>query len=414
LFSTKKLIILNCHFSFLYLHFKFSMRILFTGGGTGGHIFPIIAVAQNAKNILQKQGIEADFFYVGSPEIYEADIIKAGIKTSKILSAKIRRYFDFRNFIDFPKFLISIFQACWKVFWIMPDVVFSKGGPGAFPVVLVSWFYRVPIIIHDSDSIPGAQNLLSARFSDRIAISFDIAADSFINLYKKETKWQLMAEKIALVGNPIRDFFFTASGVNQETEKNVLGFDPKKKLILVVSGSQGSVRINDFFLDAANDLLSAGFQIYHQAGLNNIENLKREVNFVLEKTPEQYKSAYKITPFLRDNDLKQAMIAADLIVSRSGSFIFEIAAIAKPAILIPLPESASDHQKKNAYEYAKTGAAIVIEEDNLSPHVFLAQVNKIFSNAETIKTMSQAALRFAKPEAGKILAEEIIKLGVRN
>jgi len=202
--------------------------------------------------------------------------------------------------------------------------------------------------------------------------------------------------------------------VNQETEKNVLGFDPQKNLILVVSGSQGSVRINDFFLDAANDLLSAGFQIYHQAGLNNIENLKREVDFVLGKTSQQYESAYKITPFLRDNDLKQAMMAADLIVSRAGSFIFEIAATGKPAILIPLPESASDHQRKNAYEYAKTGAAVVIEEDNLSPHVFLAQVNKIFSNTEIIKTMSQTALKFAKPDAAKLLAEEIVKLGVKT
>jgi len=386
------------------------MRILFTGGGSGGHIFPIIAVCEKLKEIAP----DSDFFYVGTPDLYEAELIKAGIKIKSIVSAKLRRYFDFRNCIDIPKFLFSILQAFWKVFWIMPDVLFSKGGTGSFAVVLASWFYRIPIIIHDSDAVPGAQNLLSARFSDRIAISYNIAADSFVNLYKKETKRQLLAEKITLVGNPIRNFFFTVSSVNQEEGKNILGFDPKKKLILVISGSQGSVRINDFFLDAAKDLISAGFQIYHQTGLNNIYSFNNELKFVLRELPAQYQSAYKTAPFLNGKLLKDAMTAADLIVSRAGSFIFEIATIGKPSVLIPLPESAADHQRKNAYEYAKAGAAIVIEEDNLSPHLFLAQINKIFTNQEDYNAMSLAAKKFAKPEAAKLLAGEIIKLGSKS
>ena len=383
------------------------MRILFTGGESGGHIFPIIAVCDKLKETIPG----SDFFYVGTPDIYEAELIKAGIKIKSIVSAKLRRYFDFRNFIDIPKFLFSIFQAFWKVFWIMPDVLFSKGGTGSFAVVLACWFYRVPIIIQDSDSIPGAQNLLSARFSDRIAISYDVAADSFVNLYKKEIKRQLMSEKIALTGNPIRNMFLTDFDLNQETAKKVLELDPNRKLLLVISGSQGSIRINDFFLDTAPDLLKEGFQIYHQTGVNNLHGFNNELKLVLEKLPKEYQVAYKTMPFLDGKLLKDAMAAADLIVSRSGSFIFEIAAIGKPSVLIPLPESAADHQKKNAYEYAKTGAAIVIEEENLTPHLFLAQVNKIFGNQENYNAMSLAAKKFAKPNATKLLAEEIIKLG---
>ncbi|MEK7566396.1 MAG: UDP-N-acetylglucosamine--N-acetylmuramyl-(pentapeptide) pyrophosphoryl-undecaprenol N-acetylglucosamine transferase [Patescibacteria group bacterium] len=383
------------------------MRILFTGGGSGGHIFPIIAVCDKLKETIPG----SDFFYVGTPDIYEAELIKAGIKIKSIVSAKLRRYFDFRNFIDIPKFLFSIFQAFWKVFWIMPDVLFSKGGTGSFAVVLACWFYRVPIIIQDSDSIPGAQNLLSARFSDRIAISYDVAADSFVNLYKKEIKRQLMSEKIALTGNPVRNMFLTDFDLNQETAKKVLELDPNRKLLLVISGSQGSIRINDFFLDTAPDLLKEGFQIYHQTGVNNLHGFNNELKLVLEKLPKEYQVAYKTMPFLDGKLLKDAMAAADLIVSRSGSFIFEIAAIGKPSVLIPLPESAADHQKKNAYEYAKIGAAIVIEEENLTPHLFLAQVNKIFGNQENYNAMSLAAKKFAKPNATKLLAEEIIKLG---
>jgi len=386
------------------------MRILFTGGGSGGHIFPIIAVCDK----LKETAPGSDFFYVGTPDIYEAELIKADIKIKSIASAKLRRYFDFRNFVDIPKFLFSIFQAFWKVFWIMPDVLFSKGGTGSFAVVLACWFYRVPIIIHDSDSIPGLQNLLSARFSDRIAISYAVAADSFVNLYKKEIKRQLMAGKISLTGNPVRNMFLTDFDLNQETAKKVLELDPNKQLLLVISGSQGSIRINDFFLDTAPDLLNAGFQIYHQTGVNNLFGFNNELKLVLEKLPKEYQVGYKTMPFLGDKLLKDAMAAADLIVSRSGSFIFEIASIGKPSVLIPLPESAADHQKKNAYEYAKTGAAIVIEEENLTPHLFLTQVNKIFASQENYSAMSLAAKKFAKPDATKLLAEEIMKFGSKG
>ncbi len=386
------------------------MRILFTGGGTGGHIFPIISVSEKLKEIAP----DSEFFYVGSPGIYEAELIKADIKTKSIASAKLRRYFDLRNFIDAPKFLFSIFQAFWKIFWIMPDVLFSKGGPGAFPVVLASWFYRVSIVIHDSDAFAGYQNLLSGKFASIIGTSFDISSDSFVNFYKKESKRQKIADKIFLVGNPIRSFFLNEADTEKEKLKTVLGFDLSKKLILVVSGSQGSVRVNDFFVETALDLLSANFQIFHQTGLNNLGNFNKELSFVLAKSPEIYKSSYKTTAFLADKSLRDAMAAADLIVSRSGSFIFEIAATGKPSILIPLPESAADHQKKNAYEYAKTGAAVVIEEENLTPHLFLTQVNKIFGSQENYNVMSLAAKKFSKPDAAKLLAGEIIKLSTRG
>jgi len=134
------------------------------------------------------------------------------------------------------------------------------------------------------------------------------------------------------------------------------------------------------------------------------------LTLVFKNSAPETKSNYKITPYFGKN-LKDVFAAADLIVSRAGSgSIFEIAAFGKPSILIPLKESANNHQSKNAYEYAKTGAAIVIEEENLHPTIFLTQIKKILSQPEISKSMSEAAKRFSKPEAAKIIAEEIISL----
>ncbi len=143
------------------------IRILFTGGGTGGHIYPILAVAEE----LQFSGgqIQLDLRYFGAPGQYRNLLETNGIKVLKIFSAKLRRYFDFRNFIDIPILLpLSIIQAFWKVFWFMPDVLFSKGGPGSLPVVLACKFYRIPIIIHDSDSIVGLANQIIAANADEV------------------------------------------------------------------------------------------------------------------------------------------------------------------------------------------------------------------------------------------------------
>ncbi len=373
------------------------LRILFTGGGTGGHITPIIAVAEEVQNIAKQKNLELDLRYFGSPEAYQNLLEMNGITVSRIISSKWRRYFDLRNFIDIPRFAIGFFQALWCVFWFMPDVAFSKGGPGALPVVLACAFYGVPIIIHESDTIPGLANKISGHFSKIIVLSFVSAASSF--------KGNTIA-----VGTPIRRELLREMP-EQMTAKKIFGFDSAKPVILVISGSQGAVRINDFVLDVAL-LLVKQFQILHQTGINNFEQVKSELTSIAKNFAGEEKDRYKIVPYF-DKGLKDAYSAADIIVSRAGSAsIFEIALFGKPAILIPLPEAAGDHQTKNAYEYANTGAAIVIETDNLTPNVFINQLKKLLFDPGKLKAMSEAAKKFAKPEAAKIIAEEIIKLGV--
>lgn len=370
------------------------LKILFAGGGTGGHIYPIIAVTEQLRTLSLNKRIDLDLRYFGTAGAFKETLLANGISISHIFSAKLRRYFDIKNFLDIFIFFISFFQALWKVFWFMPDVLFSKGGPGALAIVLAARFYRIPVIIHESDSIPGMTNLLSAGFSDKIGISFASTAQRF----KSE-----FAEKIALVGNPIRN-----SLISDNKERGIANKNP---LILVIGGSQGSEKINDFMLTIAEELIK-DFQIIHQTGIKNFNGVKSELDIILEYFPEEQKTRYKIAPYFEEN-LKDAYAAADIVISRAGSgSIFEIAAFGKPAILIPIPENiVGRHQIVNAYEYAKTGAAIVIEQDNLTPHIFLSQLKKIFSEPEKLKTMSEAAKKFFKPEAAKTIAEEIIILG---
>ena len=379
------------------------MRILFTGGGTGGHIYPIVAVAEELKKITKEKGIEVDLRYFGDPGQYFNLLEVSGIRVVNVFSSKWRRYFDIRNFFDGFKFIFSLFQCLWKILWFMPDVAFSKGGPGALAVLLVCRFYRIPIIIHESDSIPGLTNLISAKWAERIGLSFASA----IEYFKKIKNFD--EAKFALVGHPARKIFFEP-GDEPELAKKLLGFNPNAPLILFIGGSQGAAAINDFVLDSIIELLK-DYQVFHQTGLKNFEQVKKEWQFINRDLTEEEKLRYKIVPYLEEKDLKEAMLAADLVVSRAGAgSIFELAAMGEPSILIPLPEAAGDHQTKNAYEYAQAGAAIVIEQSNLRTHLFIVQLQKIFNNPELLKQMSDAAKKFSKPEAAKILAEEIIRL----
>jgi len=197
--------------------------------------------------------------------------------------------------------------------------------------------------------------------------------------------------------------------LNQSTAKKIFGFDPELPLVLVLGGSQGSAAMNDFFLDAGAELIR-DFQILHQTGPNNFETVSRELNSIAKGFGEREKPRYKAIAYFEKN-LKDAITAADVIVSRAGSgSIFELAALGKPSILIPLPSAANNHQVMNAYEYAKNGAAIVIEESNLGANLIISQLKNILSSPEKLNLMSKAAKSFAKPDAAEKIAEGILEL----
>jgi UDP-N-acetylglucosamine--N-acetylmuramyl-(pentapeptide) pyrophosphoryl-undecaprenol N-acetylglucosamine transferase len=373
-------------------------RIVLAGGGSGGHVFPLLAVADSLRRMAATKGVELELYYFGPKDKYAELFDNEGITTRTVAGSKMRRYVAglLANLLDVPRFFFGILQALIKLFWVMPEAVFSKGGPGALPVVIAATFYRIPVMIHESDATPGLTNLLSARFAARIAVSFERAAKYF------------RPDRTVLTGNPIRRELVKA-GLTKEVAKQELGFDPAAPLILVSGGSQGSQRINDFIILVLKDLLKES-QILHQTGAANFNDMKRITQVELMDVPaaQAAKTRYLPVPFIED--MGTALTAADLVVSRSGSWIFELAAFGKPSILIPLEESANDHQRADAFEYAKSGAAVVIEEPNLLPAIFMNQAKDILQKPEVAQRMGEAAKAFYKPGAADLIAGEVLRL----
>jgi len=374
------------------------VRIVLTGGGSGGHIYPLLAVAESLERLAVDANVRLELFYVGPQDSWSEFVSRRGINVRTVAGAKLRRY-NFgllHNILDVPKFFFSIFQAFFKIFWIMPEAIFSKGGPGALPVILAGWFYRIPILIHESDAVPGLTNLISARFARRIAVSFERSAKYF------------PLQKTAVTGTPVRKEV-TAINIPTERAKSELRFDPQKPLILVLGGSQGAQPLNEFLLINL-PALARETQILHQTGAANFAEVKKLAQAALLDVPAAEQLRYEAVPYITE-DMGTAFRAADIVVSRAGSgSIFEIAAAGKPALLIPLLGAASDHQRANAYEYAKTGAAVIIEEDNLLPGIFLNQLKQLLNDPVARSGMSKAAESFYRPEASKTIAGEILNL----
>ena len=369
------------------------MKVLFTGGGTGGHVLPIIGITREILRIYPQEKIQ--FFYIGpKDELGEIFLSHEGIEVKRVLSGKIRRYTDWKsisqNLVDcLFKIPAGIFQAFFYIFFLSPDLIFSKGGFGSLPGVITGWVLRVPIFLHESDRTPGLANRFLSKFSLEIFVSFP------------KTEW-LPPSKMVLVGNPIRREILEGSG---ERAKKLFKLSGKKPVILILGGSQGAQRINDKILEVLSELLT-NFELIHQCGEKNFKEVRAEAKVMITKDLEEY---YHPSPFLKERELKHAYQAADLIVSRAGSgSIFEIAAVGKPSILIPLPEAAQDHQVKNAYSYAENGACLVMEEANFTPRFFLEKLKYFFAHPEELEKMQKGAKKFAKPKAAKIIAEYLV------
>ncbi len=378
------------------------MRILFTGGGTGGHTYPIIAVLRELKQAYAKSsrpiglGKESglELYFLGANHFIKP-IKKEGAKVKIITAGKIRRYFSIYNFLDIFKMPFGFLKALWYLYIWMPDVVFNKGGYGGAPVVLAAWLFRIPVLTHESDTIPGLANRLAGKFSKKIAVSF------------RSTLAHFPGTKTALIGNPIRlaliEKCLSNSPQDKEKAKNIFKTTGQKPVIFIVGGSQGSQKINEIVLSVLPRLLEK-YEIIHQCGEANRKNIAERI----KQMPENY----HLYPFLNEEQMQAAYLLANLVIARAGAgTISEIAACAKPSILIPLANSASGHQRENAFTYAQTGATVVIEQSNLTPNIFLNEVYKILDNPELIQRMSQSANNFSRPEAARKLAEALIEMG---
>lgn len=374
------------------------MKILLTGGGTGGHFYPLMAVARALNAVADQEKIaKLDLIYMAESPYDKNVLLQNGIKFKKTYSGKIRRYFSFLNILDMFKIIPGIIRSVFGMYFDFPDAVFSKGGSDSFPAVLAARILGIPIMIHESDTAPGKANLWTGRFAKRIAIAFAETADYFPK------------NKTALVGNPIRQEFFVRNTLGAREYFNIKNDVP---VVFVFGGSQGAKNINDNLLDILPELVSV-CQIIHQCGTYNYKETKGRAELILEKSA--FKNRYHLYAYLEFDAMRMAYGSSDLVVSRAGSgSIFEIAASGLPSIVIPLTEAAQNHQRENAYAYAKSGAAIVIEESNLKPHLLKSEIERVLAAQELLKQMSEAAKRFSKIGAAEKIARELIKLAIEH
>jgi len=371
------------------------MKIVLTSGG-GGHFYPMIAVAESLNEmVIREKIISHELFYISDSAYDQRALDDANITFYELPTGKNRLYFSIQNIFDAVKTFFATIKAVFILYKIFPDVVFSKGGYSALPVVIAAKILNIPLIIHESDSFPGRTNKLSAKWAKKIAIS-----------YKEATEY-LPKEKTAFVGNIVRKDMRDPIEVGSH---EYLKLNAALKTILVVGGSQGAKVINDVIVNSLSDILKE-YQVVHQVGTKNFEEMKSLTDVILKDDPN--KNRYSVYPYLNKLALRMAAGVADIVISRAGAgFIAEISSWGTPSIIIPITNSNGDHQRKNAYNYASTGACIVMEEKNLKPHLLVSEIVRIIEDDNLRNKMKESAREFVHPDAEDKIAEEIIKIAL--
>jgi len=352
-------------------------RIAITGGGTGGHVYPALAVYEE----LKKRGY-SDFYWIGSSRGMERNIIKNwDIPYYGIPSGKLRRYISLENIIDVFRIAAGFFRALRVLIKRPPDILFSKGGYVSVPPVIAAKILKIPVVSHESDADPGLATKINARFSDKIAVPYSSTKRCFPNT---------LHSKITVTGNPIRSDIQKGDA---EYGRKLVGAPSGKRILLVMGGSQGARQINTLISEVRDSLTSYWF-VVHQMGRREFKPVQAQDYFA--------------APYFSD-EYAHLLRAADLVVSRSGAgALWECAAAGKPMVLIPLLGSATrGDQAKNADIFEKAGAAIVLSGSACTPEAFIKTIHTLWEDTKKLQTMAEASACFKAEKAAAALAKLI-------
>ncbi len=355
-------------------------RIIIAGGGTGGHLFPGIAVARQLERMFGKTGI---LFVVGHKRIESEILSRYGYKVASIdvegLKGRGWRK-GLKVLIKLPK---SIFQSASLIRDFSPALVLGMGGYSAGPACLAARFLGVKTAIHEQNSYPGLTNRLLSRIVDRVFISFEESRQGFKN------------RSTLLTGNPVRKELFK-SGDRETGERN-------RFTILVVGGSQGARAVNRAFVEALVYLNKKGKypEVIHQTGKMDHEQVL-----------EDYRSKNikgEVVPFIED--MVNAYSHADFVVSRAGATtIFELAASGKPSVLIPYPHAANNHQEINALSLVRAGGAEMIRQKDLTGGSMARVLTKYMDDRQALNEMGKNAQKIARPDAVKVIVDRLLEM----
>lgn len=366
------------------------MKLLVTGGGSGGHTLPVLPVVQKLKNEVKKAGLsDLEIVWVGSKYGPEQDIAtRLGIKYYGVSTGKLRRYFSWENFTDLLRVPLGTIQSLHILNKEKPDFIFSKGGYVSLPITLANIIKRKPLVIHESDIRPGLATKISSPFAKTICLTFEKTKEFFKG---KNTK---------VTGTPVR--LDILDGDIKIAEK-ITGLNKSLPVLLIMGGSQGAMAINKVVWESLPELTKF-CNVLHQCGKDKIdipENIKN-----LKDVQSRYRS-YEFF----DEELKDIYAISDIVLTRAGcNQLSELAAVGKPAIAVPLPGSAGNHQYENAKLFEKSTALILIPQNKLTSKSLVENVRNLINQPEERNKLSENIKKFAKLDATDLVAKEIIKV----
>jgi len=367
-----------------------ALRIALTGGGSGGHLYPLVSVVEY---IREHTNENVEFTFYGPKNELEKEIMtKHNIPHKGVLCGKMHRYMTPQYILELIKLPIGMIQALFFMLVYMPDVVFSKGGFASVPIVVAARIYRIPVLVHESDTIPGFANKFLGSICNKVAITFERARIYF------------PVHKTIMTGVPVKK---DALGGNPMAAREKLGIHKEVKPILfVIGGSQGAQLINEKILLNLDEIIKY-FQVIHQTGKAHFDYVKQEAQ---RKGYKLGRDDYYPIPFIEEG-MNDILALADVVISRAGSTaISEIAANGKPSILIPITKSANNHQRINAFEVSKVGGAIVLEESNFRKTMIMHNLNDLINDDQLRAKLGENIRKFYHPDAAEKITAELIEM----
>ncbi|MBF8295828.1 MAG: UDP-N-acetylglucosamine--N-acetylmuramyl-(pentapeptide) pyrophosphoryl-undecaprenol [Bacteroidetes bacterium] len=359
---------------------KDAPNILLAGGGTGGHLFPALAIADEIKRLEPS----SRFLFLGTKGKIEARVVpERGYPFRTIWISGFHRRLRLDNFLFPIKVIVSFIQSLFVIRQFRPDVVVGTGGYVCGPILFAASLLGIPTIIHESNSYPGVTTRLLAKRVTTVFIAFDAAR-----------RWLKRTDHVMLVGTPTREKLGT---ISRDQGRTFFHIAAGKRTLLIFGGSLGAASINDAVLESLQELLAADIQLVWQTGQSDYDRVRRAVGD---------RNIGWLGPFI--DKMEYAFGAADLVVCRAGATtLAELALVGKPAVLVPYPFAAGDHQTHNARSLADGGAAVMIADQDARQGLKEILL-KLLNDPRRLDQMSKASAQLGKPLAGREIAAAIL------
>jgi UDP-N-acetylglucosamine--N-acetylmuramyl-(pentapeptide) pyrophosphoryl-undecaprenol N-acetylglucosamine transferase len=372
------------------------LRLLVTGGGTGGHVLPAVAVVDE----LRRRGVLADILWIGSQAGVERDAAEsAGVRFRGIATGKLRRYLSLHTLTDAFRVPVGVVQARRAIAGFRPDVVFSTGGFVSVPAVVAATGIA-PVLTHDQTATIGLATRIDARFADVLAISWEASLPEARAIHKR----------VVVTGNPVRTALLAGKA---EAARRRWGFSPDLPLLYVTGGARGASPLNRRLAALLPGLLER-CQILHQTGPANANDDLAALTAARNGWPAHLRDRYQPTEFVGEG-LADLYAACDLVVGRAGAgTVTEVAFLGLPAILVPLPGTGGDEQTRNARLLADAGGAVLLPQAEATPERLRDEIAGLLADPDRRRRMAAAARTVGKPDAAARLADELLALAGRT